>query len=140
MLKLCIFVVQRKQNGEEKPSRPPKMPRLAKEARPPRPRKEPKPKEPKVVKPRPVKQPRERKPRAPRDPQSVRPRPRPRKGSVGPSESNTPSPSLAGEDYGDGYAGLSVLENGYSLDGGEDQRVNGDRVSTSRPSTVSTDS
>jgi len=116
------------------------MPRVAKEARPPRPRKEPKLKEPKVAKPKPVKRPRERKPRAPRDPQSAKQRQRPRKGSLGLSESNTPSPSLAGEDYGDGSAGLSALENGYSLDGGEDHRVIGDYVCTSRPSTVSTDS
>lgn len=120
-----VALFQRKQNGDEKPG---KAPKTAKEARPPRPRKEPKPKEPKVAKTKPVKPPRERKPRAP---QSAK---RARKGSLGPSESSTPSPSLAGEDYGNGH------ENGYSFDGGDDHRVNGDRVSTSRPSTVSSDS
>jgi len=133
--KAACLLAQRKQNGDEKPTRPPKMPKPAKEARPPRPRKEPKLKEPKVAKPKPVKQPRERKPKAPCDPQSAKQRQRPKKGSLGRSESNTPSPSLVGEDYGDGCAGGSGLENGYSLDGGEDDRVNGDRVGTSRPHT-----
>lgn len=140
LTKLHVFVAQRKQNGDEKPAKPPKMPKPAKEPKPPRPRKEPKPKEPKVAKPKPAKPAQERKPRAPRDPQSARQRPRPKKGSLGPSESNSPSPSLAGEDFGDGYGGGPILENGYSLDGGDDHGVNGDHMSTSRPSTVSSDS
>lgn len=108
------------------------MPKPAKEPKPPRSRKEPKPV-------RPPKEPRERKPREPRDP-TTKPRQRFKKGSLGPSESNFPSPSLAGEENGDGCAGSSVPENGYSLDGGENHRVNGDRAGNSRPSTGSNDS
>lgn len=115
------------------------MPKPAKEPKPPKPPKELKaPKQPRLPK-----QPRERKPPKeqwpPRDPRLPKQRGRQKKGAMAPSESNTPSPSLIEDMNGESYGG-SFTENGYSNDGGEDHRANGDGISTSRPSTVSPDS